>query len=447
MQSAQFSIYEVRSFLRRRRKYLIIPPVIVLLVCIVGANLLPKKFESTTTIWVQPDEILNPLVSYQMAVELASSDRLETYMEIIYSRKTVETVIDSVGLGAGVAPGIPWDDLVASIRRNIITARQGSDSFTLSYLDTDPVRAQRIVSCLAQTFIDTRIRGEARRNELTVEFFERKLREYQEKFESTQHDMVTLLLQRMRERPTGGGGLSSRLEDLDKQIQRIEEKVKDDEEALTKLAKFPDAFHSDDGKEALAELRRSDLPYSQELRSVMQQYDDVTTRYTPLYPEVGKTENEILEVLRKMRVAVESERLGMTAQLTDLQGTRQSTIDQLMKYSVDQQEDVDKKSNYSLYQRLYEDMKTKLEQAKITQELGKNAEKSFIIIDPPRVPAKATKPNKALIIGGGSVFGFMFGFAIALMVEFLDTRIRSLVDLEQYRLPVIALLPDVRVHH
>jgi hypothetical protein len=304
-----------------------------------------------------------------------------------------------------------------------------------------------MVSFLARTFIDIRIKGEARRNELTVEFFEKKLKEYQEKFESTQHDMVSLLLQRMRERPTGSSGLSSRLEDLDKQIQRMDDKMHVDEQALTKLSEFPEGFRTDQGKQALAELRRTDLPYVDELRSALQQYDEVSSRYTPLFPEVGKAENEILELLRKMRVAVESERTGMAIQITQMQASRRRTVDELMKYSVDQQEDLGKKSNYNLYQRLYEDMKTKLEQAKISQELGKNAENSFIIIDPARVPAKPSKPNQPLIIAGGGLFSVLLGIATALVAEFLDTRMRSLADLEVFHVPVIALLPQLTEDH
>lgn len=443
MHTSQFSIRDLRHFISRRKKYLIIPPIVVTALCVVGAYMLPKRFESTTTIWVQPDEILNPLVNYQMAVQLASSDRLETFIEIIYSRKTIETVIDSVGMGNGVEGGIPWDNLIEHIRQNIKTARKGSDSFTISYLDTDPVRAQKMVSFLARTFIETRIKGEARRNELTVEFFERKLREYEEKFETTQHDMVTLLLQRMRERPTGSGGLYNRLDDLDKQIQRYNDKQKTDQRAVAQLAEFPDGFRTDEGKQALAELRHTDLPYAEELRTALQQYDDVSSRYTPLFPEVGKAENQIQDILRKMRVAVESELTGLSAQISELKASRQQTIDELMKYSVDQQEDLSKKSNYNLYQRLYEDMKTKLEQAKITQELGKNAENSFIIIDPARVPAKPSKPNQPLIIAGGGLFSIMLGIAAGLVAEYMDTRMRSLADLEAFHIPVIALLPDL----
>jgi uncharacterized protein involved in exopolysaccharide biosynthesis len=424
-------------------KYLIIPPIVVTALCVFGAKVLPKEYESSTTIWVQPDETLNPLVSYQMAVQLAPPDRLETLMDIVYSRETIEKVIGSVGLGKGVAPGVGMDDLVEDIRRNIKSSRKGSDSFTISYMDTDPVRARNVVSCLARTFIETRINGEAHRNAQTVQFFERQLRDYQEKFETTQRQLVSLLTQRMRERPTGSSGLSVRLEDLDRQIQRSDERLRVDQDALIKLAQFPDKLHTNGGRQAIDDLRNTELPFSGEMRTTYQQYAEVTTKYTPLYPEVGKIEGEFLAVLRKMRTAVETEQASLSTQLGELRSSRQRTIEEMMNYSVDQQEDVGNKSNYNLYQKLYEDMKTKLEQAKITQDLGRNAENSFIILDAPRVPARPSKPNQALIIAGGGIFGILLAIGAAFVAEFLDTRMRTLRDLEVYQVPVVALLPEI----
>jgi uncharacterized protein involved in exopolysaccharide biosynthesis len=422
-------------------KYLIVPPVLVTILCIVGAKIIPKQYESTTTIWVQPDETLNPLISYQMALQTAPPDRLATFMEIIESRETIEAVIDSVGLNRGVPQGAAFDDLVEEMRHNITSSRKGADSFTISYMDTDPVRAQRVVACLARTFIQTRINGEALRNAQTVEFFEQKLKDYQTKFEATQQDLVGLL--RTRERPAANGELNVHLEDLDQQVQRADEKSRIDQGALVKLALFPDKFRTSQGKQAIEDLRRTDLPFANELRGACQQYEELSSRYTPLYPDVQKAEGEILAVLRKMRTAVETEQAGVSAQVGELRSSRQRTIGEMMNNSVDQQEDVGNKSNYNMYQKLYEDMKTKLEQAKITRDLGKKAEASFIILDPSRIASRSSKPNRALIIGGGAMFGIILGIAVALIAEFMDTRMRTLRDLEIYDLPIVALLPEI----
>jgi uncharacterized protein involved in exopolysaccharide biosynthesis len=87
----------VLGMLRRRKLWIGVPLVVVSAICTVGAFILPRRYESNTTIWVQRDEILNPLVSFTMAVQLASEDRLRTFNEIVYSRQTIEALLDSLG--------------------------------------------------------------------------------------------------------------------------------------------------------------------------------------------------------------------------------------------------------------------------------------------------------------------------------------------------------------
>ena len=207
---------------------------------------------------------------------------------------------------------------------------------------------------------------------------------------------------------------------------------------------FPDAFHTDQGRAALAELQASDIPSAADLRALVSRYTDLSLRYTPQYPEVAKAEFEILELLKRIVLAVQNEAAVQKGHLDQLHKSRAETVQELVNTSVDQRVDIDKESYYKLYRQLYEDMKVKLEQAKTARELGKNAENSFIIIDPARVPAKPSRPNKKLIIAGGFGFGLLLGVVSALLGELLDTHIRSSRDIEEYNLPVIALLPDVR---
>jgi len=417
------------------------------IICGVGAQLLPRKYESTTTIWVQRDEILNPLVSYQMAVQLASSDRLETFNEIVYSRRTLEELIDSVGIDMTMKTGEQWDEMIEKIRWNIRTFRKGMNSFSMAYVDTDPVLAQRMVSVLAEVFIAIRLRGESRRNELTVQFFEAKLEEYRQKYEETQKDVFSLMRLRMRERPSGSSVLYDKLTSTEKQINDATIKQTNYQILAAKLELFPDAFNTPQGKQGLVELKSSEVPFAGELRSALDSYEDLVSRYTPLYPEVSKKQAEVFEILNRMRYAVQSEQVRLRTIIPDLQKLRQDLIENIMRSSVQQQTDADVQSYNNLYKQLYDDMKIKLEQAKTAKELGKNAENSFIIIDPARVPATSSKPNRLLITLGGFGAGAIIAILGALLAEMFDTRVRGPRDIEIYHLPVVALLPNGRGHH
>jgi capsular polysaccharide biosynthesis protein len=58
------------------------------------------------------------------------------------------------------------------------------------------------------------------------------------------------------------------------------------------------------------------------------------------------------------------------------------------------------------------------------------------------VPGKPTKPNRLLIVVGGFFAGIFLGLLTAAVAELLDTTIRSPREIEHYKKPIIALLPE-----
>jgi hypothetical protein len=77
---------------------LVVTPLFFLGLSIASLQVIEPKYTSSTSILVQKEETLNPLVLYEMAVTIASEDRLKSFNEIIYSRSTMEMLIDSLEL-------------------------------------------------------------------------------------------------------------------------------------------------------------------------------------------------------------------------------------------------------------------------------------------------------------------------------------------------------------
>ncbi len=95
-----------------------------------------------------------------------------------------------------------------------------------------------------------------------------------------------------------------------------------------------------------------------------------------------------------------------------------------------------------IYRKLYDEMKVKLEQAKTTRDLGKNAENQFVVIEPPIVPEEPAKPNKMMLMGGGLGLGIFLGLIVAAIAELLDTTIRRARDIKEFQKPVVAYIPN-----
>jgi uncharacterized protein involved in exopolysaccharide biosynthesis len=442
LRTAQFSIDELMAIFRRRRKLLYYPVLIVTALCILGAFLLPRKYTASTTIFVQQKGILNPLINYTMAVTMANEDKLRTFEQIIYSRMVIQALIDTLKLGVNVTTEGERQALIKAVQRNIETDRKGSESFSLTYVDTDPERAQRAAQSLATLFIEANLQVENQQNDLAVHFFENKLEELRVKFEASQKELVSTMSERLGDMPAEAKTMYDQLQTFEKRITDIDSRLNSYQSAMTTLRSFPEALQDDEGKQTLYDLLRNDLPFGTDLRTLLTKYDDLSKRYTPKYPEVVKMETQLTELLQRMRSAVESEMVKQQNERWEVERRRTETVDRIKQMNISARTDQDKESNYGIYRNLYDEMKVKLEQARTNRDLGSNSANQFIIIDPPVVPTEPSKPNRPMIIGGGFGAGVILGLLAIILAEIFDTRLRTFRDVEVYHKPVVAYIPD-----
>ncbi|MBI4547760.1 MAG: hypothetical protein HY707_07265 [Ignavibacteriae bacterium] len=441
MRTAQVTLREFIGVYRLRKKLLFIPLSIVTILSILGAFTLQSRYEATTTILVQREDIPNPLLSYELSLRMGEDDRLRTFDEIISSRITIKKLIDSLGLGKDVRSEAEEQAIVENVRSNIQTERKGSDSFSITYTSSDPYRTQRAASLLANFFIETILQVKNQRNDLAVQFYEKKLEEIRKKFETSQKKVVSALHSRLGNMPVENRILYTQIENLDRKIGEFDSRIKEYQQGLGVLRTLPKVLHAKSGKQTLYDLQRTDVPFAADLRTLLTRYDEYIRRYTVKYPEVEKLESQIIELLGRMRSSMESELTGLQSERLEFEKQRTAIIAELKESSV-QQRIGDVESDFDIYKKLYDEMTLKLEQAQTTRDLGEKGASHFIIIDPAVVPTRPTKPNRSNIILGGFGLGLFLGIVAMALKELLDTTLRGPRDIEIYEKPVIALITD-----
>jgi uncharacterized protein involved in exopolysaccharide biosynthesis len=428
---------------RRRRRFFLIPALLIPLLSIVGAFLLPNRYESSTTILSKKDEILNPLLAYDIANAVANEDQLKTYNEILYSQIVIDRIIDSLYSGEKLDTREQRQDLTALIRKNIWISRSGTDAFFLTYTESDSLLAKKGCELAASLFIETTLKIEGQRNFNTVEFYEKKLSEIKDKFEASRKEVVSHLREETTLLSDQTKTLySTQIDNLEKQISDLDDKVKTYQTKLVVLRTFPDAMRDASKKQSLYDLSREDLPFAPELRKLLERYDDLLQHYTGKYPEVQKLEAQILDLLGRMHNALDVELTKQEKQRTVLEDRRTQIIEEIRKSSISQRMDEDKESDYSIYRKLYDDMKLKLEQAQAARDLGNQASQRFMVLSPAVVPAKPSKPNRPQLILGGLALGLFAGFMAMTLREMFDSTIRVPLDVAVYQKPVIAFITD-----
>jgi capsular exopolysaccharide synthesis family protein len=125
---------------------------------------------------------------------------------------------------------------------------------------------------------------------------------------------------------------------------------------------------------------------------------------------------------------------------------KDETREEAIKRGLDAQDYVDAKRDFETDQELLQTMKLKQMGETISRRIpGESVE----IHDSPVISNNPVSPNVTLNLVLGAVVGLIFGIGIAFFLEFLDTSVKTLEDVERYlQVPVLAVIPkDVSILH
>ncbi len=123
-----------------RRRWLIILPICFFLTLGLGVMLVvPKKYEASTLILVQPQSVPSEYV--QSVVTSSINQRISTISQQILSRSNLEKIIDQFNLYAD-KPDMYLEDKIAEMRQRVRVkieqARHGTEAFSIRFNGSDP---------------------------------------------------------------------------------------------------------------------------------------------------------------------------------------------------------------------------------------------------------------------------------------------------------------------
>ncbi len=415
--------------------------VFVLGLSIGVAWILPPKYQASITILVEQEETLNPMVRFNLAVALASEDRLRSFNEIIYSRSAMSALIDSLGLASDDLSLRERQELIREVRANIGTSLRASDSFSITYTGSNPERVRRAVSILSDYFIKTKLQLEHKRNNQTVEFFQDKLAELAEVVEEREREMVKRLEQDVNSTPREMQGLQLELNRIAGQIDEVTPEI---ESIRNKLHVLRAVNNDSRSLDALYELNLSSITSGDKMEALLNDYNDYNRRYTDSYPRVHELKSKIHELAGLMIHELEAELFNRQGQRSFLERQYNELTTRIQQSTLVERRTRQTQLDADIYRGLYDEMKIKLEQAKTTRDLGKNAKEQFVVIDPPVTPQEPSEPNRVMLVGGGLGLGLFLGLVAAVIAELLDTTIRRPQDLEKFNKPVVAFISEKR---
>ena len=443
--------------LKNRWGVILLTFLLVLLTAAVITYVMPRKYQSAALVEVKPIVDVDPTFSRTGGTgPVMTRQFMNTQFEIIVAPATLELAIGKKQLETR------WKEnrkTVLKILSRIVQTRQkkGTDLIEISVTHRDKEDAQAVAEAIYQAY-------EERRNNLELNLRKDQLKAIQVELQN-KDDRVAEMRKRLMDiaekvgviwleneqggRTIGGG---SELRDLAEtqlyNAKREQEAVSsqinkllklDESELVSVAAELPDVGFGQTYNEFVGAKRDVQVMKAQGLG---ENHPDIVARRTMI--------NELQSSLKKRAVNV---RDNLKYKLTQIE----ERVEKMKEVLEDQQtrgtERARAYQEFNIARKEYQTAQNIKDQMQVKFDI----ENTKLIVPPtniivhqvPEIGDDPVSPNVPLNLALGAVVGLIFGVGIAFCLEYLDTSVKSLEDVELYlKVPVLAVVPqDVGVLH
>ncbi len=355
----------------RRKELVIIPAFIGLIIGICAGIVLPKQYESSTTILVEEGKTDNPLFD-KLTVSTSVQQRLSVIRESMLGWNSLVKLVKRLEMDKTVNSPREFEELILGIRSNIVIKMRGANIIHLSYFDSEPEITRDVVKNITDIFLERNVDIQNQETSDAITFIEGQLDVYRGKIKSAEiaklkDSLKVLLVDSTEDHP---------------QVKQLRDQIK---------------IKTD-------ELAAQNLAYTEDVLAD------------------SNTNNSIIQEIQTALTSVEkSDQAVVPANAGVKDGYyKVMLMDKLNKVMAR-----DGKVNSRIYSMLLQ----RLETARITQDLQSSKEGTkYNILDPARIALEPSKPDVVLVTVGGLIGGLIFGIGLVLAFEFLD---KSFIDVEE----------------
>ncbi|MGY0217068.1 GumC family protein [Endozoicomonadaceae bacterium StTr2] len=461
-----------------RRRYLICIPMVVLpFVGLLGSFFAPKFYEAHTTILLQDNAQLNPLLE-DLQVPTNLEDRQAGLKILLKSRNVLSAVATELGYITAETSRIEADKEIARISRSLSIVF-GGELIKIYYRSENQEDIAQILETATRHFLEIALAPQKSSLKTSEAFLKTQLESQRVELQQAEQKLADYKSQYAMELPQLHLANVNRLAAMREQLAEKQTELSGARAAL-------DEFNENlaQTNPIIGKLEERIVSIRANLSVLRSRYTDQHSKVQAALRELGRLENERTRLISESQDMTSEDikrlwQLASTApSVQTIEGGSQTTIlaSQLQAVQeanakvtqlenevaslIKQESDLGEKiesfaeiertqaelmRDHKIKQMLYNDFLERYERARVTGALGRYEESDRVkIIDPPFTPTNPTSIPTAIFILAGFFAGLGLGTGMSAILELSDTSLRLCETIENLAgVPVLTRIPVI----
>ena len=458
-QESKLHFLDYWRIIRIRKAVILAVFLLVVITTAVITQFQPESYSSLARMKVEKDTPLTQLMMGSGPMTPAFDQYfLQTEFQVIRSPKILNEVIKSLKLARVYAqrdkqPGeLPIQDAYETLSREVdITQFRNTAIIEITAFNEDRELAASIANKIAEIYGNYRNKYRTGRSDKAWEALTNKLAGYEKEVAEAREKMDKLRIDlKVPEEIADSGqvqGLSAQ------ELSRMTGVIQDYQTRITRNNRLLEQLGLLKGDRLLNALVVAN-PTS-ELNTLISARNFASRQASGLSPDFGPDHPEVIKwslliakldeqldatvqgILSGMRSTLEAEKAAMENQKTYLQETIEKNSQDTQRF----RPYIVQRNEFESARRIRDGIKIRVAQEDIDRDLSSTS--SVETINEALPGTNPVRPKKAVNITIGVVFGLILGVGLAFFIEYLDTSVKTIDDVEQaLQAPVLGVIPQ-----
>jgi succinoglycan biosynthesis transport protein ExoP len=458
-QESRLHFLDYWRIIRIRKTVIIAVFMLVVITATLVTFILPEQFASTATLKIERDKSDIDELAGNSRISAFDPYFIQTEFEVIQSETILSNVVDVLGLndkwGKKYNDGAKFktqESMGILKNRLSLRPRRNTALIDVTVYSENPNDAAELANAVANTYRQWRLDRGLRVTSGGVKALEEQLKIEDEKIARVKDELDKIRVENQISDVDTAGTAPVMLSESEEFRRYLSSRFEKDQS----YKKQKEVFEKLSAIDIVA--LRDVLPGFQpdpelssligELNAADQKYVSSINDLGPSHPQI-KAVNDLRDLLNKK---IDARVSGILKGLETQVSTAKSELDSIGKAVEDarliDQDKLTKTRPYFDKKRVLEelnDLRRLITRKKNIEEVDLKLPKSeqVVIIETAVASVKAVKPNKTLNIILGVVIGLVVGVGLAFFIEYLDTSVKTIDDVERtLQSPVLGVIPQ-----